>query len=234
VRRALPWVLAGTAAVAVAIIAGSIDERYEATASTRVQIIFDNTTITALRALAGLPAVEEPAESPLFPGGPREHPEGIRVIDTGAELVPSAVAAPVRRLKVKAVANEPEAAARAANRYLADYFDQRRRFIDGLLKEARDRVRTDAAEPPGLSPAVRAEVADATVIASDLEGGLLTYDPAPASPPTESVSPRPVRDAIVAGLIGGLVGWLISAGYVRDILSRSKSSRLRSAIASRL
>ena len=229
-KRFFPLLSAGMAALVVALVAGSIDSRYEATASARVQVLFGSDQVASFRSLGGLPAITPAADSPLFPGGasalrrvaartaqrvggaPLE-PDAVRVIDTRAQLLPAVFTEPIHRLKVKAVAEQPEAAARTANAYLTEYLRERDRLIDRQLTEARSRLSISSSRGlSGISPAGRAELIEAADIAGELHGGVLTYGVVPASAPTEPISPRPLRDTIVAALIGGLVGWLVTRG----------------------
>jgi hypothetical protein len=250
-RWALPIVLAVVAALAVAAVTIGIDSRYEATASVRVQHLFDARELDNLRLLAGLPPVAPSEDTPLLPGGRASlarveahtarrlgsassfEPEDLRVIDTSTELGAASFEDPGRRLKVKAIAESPGRAARLANTYLAEYLRELDRATARLLSGAQKRFR--AAATPDLSRVsrpVRQEFVDAADIASALHGGVLTDRLVPAAPPNDSISPRPARDIAVAALIGALLGWLLV--YARSATNRSNSSRLPSTIASRL
>jgi hypothetical protein len=248
-RRALPLVLALAAALPVALLTATADSRYEATASTRLQILFGDDQVSGLRSFAGLPQVTAPTTSPLLPfgaaslarieartagrvSGASSGSEDVRVIDTAAELgVTKFSDAGVRLLKAKAVADDPDQAARLANVYLSEYIRERSRSIHRLLSEAG--ARFEAGATPSLeriTPASRRELLDAIDIAGSLDGGVLTYHLVPATPPDRRISPKPVRDTIVAALIGALLGWLV--GQLRVPASSSNSSRLRATIAS--
>ena len=220
-----PLLVAAALALPVALVASSIDDRYEATASARIQPAIPPSEIDRLRATAGLPRLDDPA-TPFLPRGrdvledivrrsarrlAMEPPstDGLRVIDTEEELVFPKYKEPERRLKVKAQAGDDVAAARLANVVLRDYLDERERRLAAALRATRRRL-LDASNPRlrgAPRPLVR-EAAEAVDITIALQSGLSVARVQRARAPAEPILPNVARDTIVAALIGALLGWL--------------------------
>jgi hypothetical protein len=233
--------LAALAALAAALAAGSVDERYEATTSGRIQPLIPLLGVDRLRATAGLPRLEDDPRTPFLPGGGAALEriversaralglarapdiDDVRVIDTESELVFPKYKEPVRRLKVKVRADDPDEAARLANGVFRSYLLERERVIVEGLQEARRRL-AEGGLPRRASLHLRAEAVEAVDITIRLGAGLLVGSRRPARAPEEPILPHIVRDALVAAVIGALLGWL--GGSWR------RRSQLRSASAS--
>jgi capsular exopolysaccharide synthesis family protein len=129
---------------------------------------------------------------------------------------------------VEATATDPERAARIANTYAREYTQFRREGARRELREEQRRVRRELdalatvprvkAERRALRPerlALRRELARLAV-ATPRAGAIRQVGS--AEPPSEASSPNPVRNTVLGGLVGLILG-LVLAG-VRDRLDR--------------
>ena len=223
-----PLLLAAAFALPVGLVTSGIDDRYEATASGRIQPAIPPGAVDRLRATAGLSRLNEDPATPFLPGGrdsledivqrsarrlaiQRPSTDQVRAIDTEAELVLPKYKEPERRLKVKAQAGDSVAAARLTNAVLRNYFHERERQLIAGLRATRRRL-LDASIPRlrrASRPLLR-EAVEAVEIAIELESGLSITHVQRARAPAEPILPNVARDTIVAALIGALLGWLVA------------------------
>jgi hypothetical protein len=119
---------------------------------------------------------------------------------------------PVRKLEVVAVDEDPERAALLANTLIKEYVTARDRWYHRRLSAAarylRELIESRRASrgllPGGIPNA--SEALEAVELTAQLERQTIGAVH-PASVPADPVSPRRARDAIVAALIGALLGW---------------------------
>ena len=228
-RLWIPACLTLACAALAGILASSIEATYEATASARLFPLVPTTEIDRLRAGAGLPQVEESSSAPFTPArhdvvrnalrrvnragpGAQIQADDARILDTGAVLISPLLREPVRRLKAKVRAPSPQAASMAATRFLRAYLDERDRAYDRVLAETRKALAEKRALAKRASTRARiAEAADAARVISLLDGnGVFLAGFASAREPKEAVSPRVSRDVVVAGIIGCLLGLILT------------------------
>jgi polysaccharide biosynthesis transport protein len=121
---------------------------------------------------------------------------------------------------ITATTDDPEKAAAIANAYANQYIAYQRELDRAKVQAAQELVRRNLDALPEESTSERAGLQDSLEQLTVLEA-LQTGNAdvvARATPPDEASSPKPVRDAILAGLLGLLLG--IGAALLADFLDR--------------
>ena len=145
--------------------------------------------------------------------------EDVDLIDTSLQPLLPDFREPPRRLKVVVRAADPQQAARDANAFLREFLDYRRRWYARELGDVRRYLAAQARLRPGRAGALPERPAEpgrgwrrrTSCLRLEQAGRCAP----PARPRRRADRARGgARDALVAALIGGLVGWFTPVAWL--------------------
>jgi capsular polysaccharide biosynthesis protein len=237
VRRHALLVVAGVLVVVVAVLVISerAPKRYEATARIAAVQPADGTTVDPNSIATGLATSRSLVVGPGVLNGAAAQLPG----RTGTELsrsVTAAVEPDASILDVTAGDSDPQRAARTADVVASTFLTQRALAQRQAAGRARARLtaQLNAAQgdtaPSGLADAIRARISDLAVAQATAGSDLRLAEQ--ASVPTSPVAPRPMRNAIFAGLSALLLA--VVAAVVRDRSGRRRTEARQLANRSEL
>ena len=215
---------------AVLAVTETIDPVYQAKASTVAHPIVGDNDIQEilwskepgyrLRLSQEAPFVPQPARGlRRISAAAGVQLEDVEIVDTALQPLLADFRERPRRLKVVVERPDPRQAARDANAFLRALLDYRRSWYARELGETRryledkQRLRRAGRSNFPSPPAYLEEEIAAAKIGLRLEQATLRGLRL-ATPPDEPVTPRKWRDALVAALIGGLVGWFMPVAWL--------------------